>query len=201
MATDSTHIHIHTTKTVFPKLTRAIFCCNLLAELSDSEFNTFWTNLNKKCGASTLSTFLFNSFIQKPNYSITNTLLETATDVLNSIIRSISLSQMTTPLNRTIDIVFPSEVIANVSSWLTFPEMNSFMTTNRNIYIACNNPNQLQYLDIRKIPNYSSIPIAQYPFLKKLSIRLQDFQNFPCCTKKGDCIFKATERINIGCKR
>ena len=49
------------------------------------------------------------------------------------------------------------------------------MLTSRLSYIGCNSPSQLQYLNIRKAKNYSSIPISHYPFLKKLNLRLSEF--------------------------
>ena len=122
----------------------------------------------------------------KKNKSI-NQHIDTAISITKAIIKSRKTTNSNSPqLNMD---TLPKAIIGDIASYLPRKDYISFLTANRSIYIGCNDPNTLKYLNLMSTTDYTCMNISKYRGLKHLKVQL----NLLPCILNHDALNSLTE--------
>eukprot|EP01084_Bolivina_argentea_P268495 456059_1 len=149
-------------------LVKAVRFRSLSDQLTDKEYTTFITQVIKSHGRQLLNRYIFQQFIPTNTSNISE--LDNLINIISNIIQSRKQKkQLLSPTN--ID-QFPAAIIGFIASYLNQNEYTSFESTNRYVYVSCNSPNTLQYLDLTNVSDISNINLCKYESIKELSLNI-----------------------------
>ena len=160
-------------------LTRAVTFRSLADQLDDAEYNRMISRLFRGCPRKSVLTWLFEQFVDSVDGSIEQQVMNNAIRDSSNIIQSRVHNECEIkPLKlgyKTVAESLSGDLYREIASYLVDKKYFEFSKTNRAIYVRCNSPTSLQYLDLINVQNYASIDLRKYPQLRHLKIDLTRF--------------------------
>ena len=147
---------------------------SLLNSFTDIEFDQLSSHFVKQCGRDSLLKPFFDQFM-KQKESANNQPLNAMMNIINIIMRKRKQNSNANASIKPNIKTIPKAIIGEVASYLSQTDYASLSTTNRSIYIGCNDPKTLKHLDLLKINNYSCMNLSHYPQLIHLELKLTKF--------------------------
>ena len=197
-------------KFTMKSLVKVIKLRSMISTLTDEEFNQFMIDILKKCGRNIFLPPLYDKFMEnkcqkvlKNNCPNHKKQIDYALKIIRQIIRGRQKSNNIILLNQTKLDLLPKALIGEIASYLHFHEYINLTVLNRWLFISCNDPNTLRYLELEYIENISYIDLTIYSRLQKLGINLDKLNglsspsNINICNELKELILHGNEQPDV----